>query len=237
MNRLVAIFGSIILFLSVSSDIQRKRIRQGDFDIECYVSIKKIERFNKKKEYFWFKSSEVHNSFANAGGLVLHDEYKKYYKSKQLAEQGIFNYGLKNGTWKKWYENGKLKSVIKWKNGYKSGYYAYYSLDGKLEILGSYKKNIKSNRWINYKTADTTYYKDDSLYVEKPKSKASKFATRIFKKRDSVKVAQKRIERVEKRKQDSISSFYKKKMRKEKKAQDSIKKNLPQKIIVFNYKI
>ncbi len=224
MNKLVAIFGSIILFLSVSSDVQRKRIRQGDFDIECYVYIKKLESFHKKKEYYWFKSGEVHNSYANVGGLVLHDEYKKFYRSRQLAEQGFFNYGLKHGKWRDWYENGKIKSITNWNNGYKSGKYYEYNDSGVLLISGKYKRSIKSGTWINHKIADTTYYKKDSIYSEKPKSKTSKFFARIFRKRDSVEVAKKKQERLEKRRQDSIKRSQRKSERKLKKQQDSLKK-------------
>jgi len=226
MNKLITILGTLILCLSVSSDIQRKRLRQGDYDIECYVYVKKLEQYNKKKEYFWFKSGEIHNSFAAAGGLVLHDTYKKYYKSKQLAEHGHFNYGLKNGEWRDWYENGKLKTVTNWSNGYKSGYHAEYNQDGSIEVLGSYRRNIKSNRWINYKTADTTYYKNDSIYSEKPKTKTSKFFSKLFKKRDSVEVAKKRMERLNRRKQDSIARASNKLKRQAKRKQDSIKKSI-----------
>lgn len=223
MKKLTVIFGCIFLFLSVSSDIQRKRIRQGDFDVECYVYIKKLESFNKNKEYYWFKSGEVHNSYANAGGLVLHDEYKKFYRSKQLAEHGFFNYGLKDGQWRDWHENGKIKSVTDWSNGYKSGKYYLYEENGEILISGSFKKGIKSNTWINYKTADTTYHKNDSVYSEKPKSKASKFISKIFKKRDSVEVAKKKKERLERRRQDSIKRSIKRLERKEKRREDSLK--------------
>jgi hypothetical protein len=222
MNKLIAILGTIIFFLSVNSDIQRKRIRQGDFDIECYVYLKTPESFNKKKEYYWFKSGEVHNSYANAGGLILHNEYKKYYRSKQLAEHGFFNYGLKNGKWKDWYENGKIRSVTNWNNGYKSGKYYQYDESGKLLITGTFRKGIKSSMWINHKSADTTYYKNDSIYTEKPKSKASKLFGKIFKKRDSVEVAEKKKERIERRRQDSIKRSLKRLERKEKRQQDSI---------------
>lgn len=224
MHKLAAIFGTLILFVSLNSDTQRKRIRQGDYDIVCYVYIEPLEKFNKKKEYFWFKSGEVHNSFAQAGGLVLHEDYKKYYRSKQLAEHGRFYYGLKDGEWRDWYENGKLKTVTNWANGYKSGYYAKYDENGNIETLGTYKKNRKANRWINYKTADTTYFKNDSIYSEKPESKTSKFFSRLFEKRDSLKVAKKRMERLERRQQDSIKRDLKRKERQEKRRQDSIQK-------------
>ncbi|MEO1033759.1 MAG: hypothetical protein AAFX55_20420 [Bacteroidota bacterium] len=224
MNKLFAISIALFFFLSLSSDLQRKRIRQGDFDIECYVYTKTLEGFNKKKEYYWFKSGEVHSSYANAGGLLLHDEFKKFYRSKQLAQHGFFNYGLKNGTWRDWYENGKVKSVTNWNNGYKSGKYYQYDQSGALILSGTFRRGIKANQWINHKTADTTYYKNDSVYSEKPQSKTSKFLNNIFRKRDSTEIAQRQLERTEKRRQDSIKRASRILKRQQRRHQDSIKR-------------
>ena len=49
--------------------------------------------------YYWFKSGEIHQSISSSGGFVLHKNYLKYFKSNQLAEEGAFSYGLKDGEW------------------------------------------------------------------------------------------------------------------------------------------
>jgi len=170
--------------LSINSDIQRKVIRQGEFDITCYVSLKKKLKTEANKEYFWFKNGEIHSNYSGIGGLVLHDTYTKYYRSKQLAEMGTFNYGLKHGEWKSWFENGILKEIFVWKNGTKQGIYYKYNEFGELIWSGKYKNGQKSNIWINHKTKDTTYYLKDTISKTRPKSKFSKFLKRLFKKKD-----------------------------------------------------
>ena len=174
-----------ILCLSFSTAIQKKSIRENGFDIECYVSLKKLTSFELGKTYYWYKSGGLHQSEYSAGGLVLHDVYSKYYRSNQIAEQGVFNYGLKNGVWKGWHTNGVLKEHEEWKNGFKHGAFITYDDKGVKTSFGEYKNNLKSGVWINYITKDTTSYVKDKAQPKKEK-KASIFK-RLFKKKDSSK--------------------------------------------------
>lgn len=169
-------------FLSTSSDTQRKLIRQDDFDIECNVYLKLLTNFKKNKEYFWYKSNEIHSSSGVSGGLVLHNNFTKYYRSNQLAQSGYFNYGLKNGIWQEWYENGKTKSIINWKDGSKHGEYLTFDKKGEVLISGYYRNNDSAKVWINHFTKDTTYFKKGESHNEKPKN----LFQRVFRKRDSL---------------------------------------------------
>jgi len=193
------------LLLSFKSNLQKKIIREGRFDIECYVYLKKVKDFDSNKEYFWFKAGSIHNSVANAGGLVLHKKYTKHYRSNQLAEQGEFNYGLKDGLWQEWYENGNLKSSTEWESGFKECKYNFYDENGSLILSGKYRQSKKINTWINHKIKDTIFYKKDSAYSVKPKSKLGNLFDKIFKSKDSLNRAQQKLERKSKRKQDSIN--------------------------------
>jgi antitoxin component YwqK of YwqJK toxin-antitoxin module len=100
--------------IETNNDIQKKILRSGEYDIECYVSLKEVSSYDEDKAYYWFKSGEIHSSRYGAGGFVLHKTYSKFYESNQLAEKGEFNYGLKDGVWKSWYKNGQLKEIVKW---------------------------------------------------------------------------------------------------------------------------
>lgn len=210
----------VCLCYAFSSDLQKRIIRNKKFDIECYISPKKVVYLNNKKTYFWFKTGEIHQSQANIGGSVLHDVYVKYYRSNQLAEKGIFNYGVKIGVWKSWHENGRLKSREIWKNGFLDGLYSEFDSEGLLTIEGKYRNNLKVGRWINYKTKDTTYIKNDTVYTEKPRT----FIHEIFRKKDSVEKAEIKFERLTKRKNDSIKRVKTKQENFIKKRNDSINK-------------
>ena len=199
--------------MSVNSDVQRKYIRSGDYDIVCHVALKTISDFTEGRNYYWFKTGEIHQSVSQAGGLVLHEQYQKFYRSKQLAESGHFNYGLKNGEWRTWYENGNIESIYKYKNGHKNGYFMHYDSDGVLTLSGNYSHNRKSKTWINHKLKDTTYYKGDSTYTVKPKSKLDNLFSRVFKKRDSTEKAERKRERQLKRKNDSIKKLQRKRQK------------------------
>jgi len=209
-----------LFFLSISSDIQKKVIRNKDYDIELYVSLKKHSSFENNKMYYWYKSGEIHKSMTNAGGLLLHSDYMKYFRSNQLAEKGQFDYGLKDGTWKSWYTDGNIKTSIQWKHGHKHGdYITYDSLSNKQES-GAYKHNIKIGRWVNHKTNDTIYYKKGDV-IEDSKIKKESFFKRImkpFKKKDSTDIKAKKKTKKTNSKKKNKDSFFKRLFKKKEKS-------------------
>lgn len=224
MKKILLFIICTFLLLSVSPDLQKKYIRSGKYDIICYVSLNRLKNYVEGREYYWYKTGEVHNSVSQVGGLVLHDAYQKFFSSKQLAEHGSFDFGLKDGEWRTWYENGNIESVTNWKHGQKDGLYLSYDEDGILVLSGSYNNNKKSKAWINHKLRDTLYYKGDSTYTTKPKSKLNSFFSRVFSKQDSTEKAQKRFERQLKRRTDSIDKVERKKERENNKQQIPVNK-------------
>ncbi|MGJ8664836.1 MAG: toxin-antitoxin system YwqK family antitoxin [Patiriisocius sp.] len=199
----------------VNSSIQKKIIRTKDFDLYFFVSMKN-RNTTKDKMYHWYKSGEVHNSFGDAGGQLLHKEFVKYYNNNQIAEKGNFDYGVKTGKWKTWYKNGKLKDIKKYNKGNKYGMYSAYDENGALEVKGYFKSNTPHGTWINYKTNDTTWYKRGVPFNENPRNlkkredsiKGKKFLLkRIFSKRPSTK---------NKKRPGFIKRFFSKKKRAEK---------------------
>lgn len=172
------------LITSFNNDLQKKIFRNGEFDVECYVSLKKIKSFDEDKLYYWFKSGEIHESKYGVGGFVLHNEYSKFYASNQLAEQGMFSFGLKDGVWKTWYKNGQLKEVIGWSKGRKNGDYVSYDSEGNEIEKGRFRSNLKTGDWINLKTKDTITFKKGTLFIEENQPKKDNFFKRLFKKKD-----------------------------------------------------
>lgn len=177
---------SLILLISGSTflnkNLQKKIIRSGDYNIECYVSLKEKKVFNDHKVYYWFKSGEIHTSMASVGGKVLHSKYSKFYRSNQLAEQGAFDYGLKNGLWKNWREDGTLKEIVEWKRGLLDGEFTSFDSFGNPLEKGNYKRNLKTGTWVNLKTKDTITYDKGTLLTKEKEGKKS-FLKRLFKKK------------------------------------------------------
>ncbi|MDO5971365.1 hypothetical protein Q4Q35_16280 [Flavivirga aquimarina] len=220
MKKHVLGFVLVALCLAFTVELQKRTIRENGYDIKCYIALKKINNFDVDKTYYWYKSGGIHKSVANIGGEVLHNEYLKYYRSNQLAEQGTYNYGLKNGLWKSWYENGQLSTLEHWNNGYLDGKIANYDSSGSITLKGEYNNNLKVGTWINYKTKDTSYYKKDLKFEEKPKN----LLQRVLYKKDSIEKAQIKLEKVIKRRNDSIGKVKAKLKKKNEKRKDSIKR-------------
>ena len=218
MKKGIIVLLTATLCFAFTTDVQKRMVREKGFDIECYISLKKLNSFNEDKVYFWFKSGEIHQSLSNIGGYVLHSSFLKYYRGNQLAEKGTFDFGLKTGVWESWYENGKLKLQEQWTDGYKDGEVSTYDADGHLVLKGKYRNNLKVGRWINYKTKDTTYYKKDFKLKEKPES----LLHHILKRKDSVEKVQIKINRARKKKSDSIKRVKNKMSKEVKKRNDSI---------------
>ena len=184
----------------INDTLQKKIIRTKDYDLHFFVSLKQ-KKTTKDRTYFWFKSGEVHHSFGDAGGPLLHEAFLKYYRGNTLAEKGMLSYGLKVGTWKSWYASGHLKEIVDYKDGQKSGEYKAFNDSGALVTKGKYSKGFKEGVWIDYTKSDTTWHKKGKVYKEHPRvikkrldsiEGKESFFKRLFKKKDSKKVKQKK---------------------------------------------
>ncbi len=213
----------VLLSISSKTDIQKKIIRIDNYDIEFFVSLEKARKLSPFKTYYWFKSSEIHQSRASAGGLLLHSEYSKYYRSNQLAEKGKFNYGLKDGTWKKWNENGVIKLIESWKNGERDGIYIAYDSLGNKTNKGYYNNDVKSGNWINYVNKDTISYHRGEIKTIDPNKKDG-FLRRLFKKKDShknIKKSNKKKKSQSKSNANKKNGFFKRLFKKKRKQKSS----------------
>lgn len=168
MIRFIKLFFVFVLLVSFTDPYSIKRISDANFRYEFYTSTKEVKP-KAAKVYFWFKGGAVHSATSGVSGQVLNGNYKKFYHSNQLAEEGNFKYGLKVGLWKNWFENGTIKSTQYWNSGLQTGLYYAYDASGNTIEKGNYKKGKKHGNWINFVSKDTVMYKNGVVFIPKPK--------------------------------------------------------------------
>lgn len=183
MRKFFLVFSIITLF-SFSSPL-KKRISDAVYRYEFYTTDNVVSP-KEDRQYYWFKGGTIHNSEFGVGGELLDGTYNKFYHSNQLAENGDFKNGLKNGYWKNWYASGTLASKVYWDNGQMDGSFTLYDKLGGLIESGRYKNNKKHSVWIDYVKKDTTVYKNGTIVIIKVKDTASGsarpgFIKRLFK--------------------------------------------------------
>lgn len=163
----IAVFISILL-VSFTDPYTIKRVSDKDYRYEFYTT-EKTSSIKNTKNYYWFKGGLIHSSQGGVAGQLLNDDFKKFYHSNQLAEQGKFKKGLKVGLWKTWFQNGTLETTQKFSNGLSSG--AFQKFDGKGNVMekGKFKKGKKHGQWINYVSKDTIQFKNGKVFIPKPK--------------------------------------------------------------------
>lgn len=169
-----------------NDNIHRRIISDNDFNYTFFIHSKDVKSKKLSKNYYWYKSNEIHVSQGFSSGQLLHGAYTKSFKNNNLAENGNFKNGLKNKLWKEWYMNGILKKTVQWKNGLRNGVYLEYSNQGKLIMQGRYKKGRKEGLWLNNKIMDTLYFKNGvqtkmPKLIQRPiKKRINKMFQKIF---------------------------------------------------------
>ena len=80
------------------------------------------------------------------GDMIKNKEYVPVAK----VEEGIFNYGRRQGVWKKYYPSGKIKSEIKYVKGSPKGNFTTYYENGQIEEKGSWSAKVYNGKFIRY---------------------------------------------------------------------------------------
>jgi len=183
----------VLLFFSCKPNaefLQKKKIQTTTYKEDCTVVLKKVNP-SLNRTYFWYKSNEIHQSKGDYSGNLLQGKYVRHYITNELAEKGIFSFGLKKGEWKSWYKNGSLKAINNWKKGELSGKCFLHNDSGELVLKGKYSKGKKVGEWIDYVKKDTTLYKRGAVYVKKQEVKKDSttnvkpsFLNRLLKKKE-----------------------------------------------------
>jgi len=220
----ILLFCALISFNGLNVKEQRKIISDADYNYVFYVSLDGVSNYEYDKEYYWYKSGEIHTSIGGSNGDILHGSYTKTHKNNNLTTQGTFSQGLKDDLWRYWHPNGELQEITEWKKGDKMGQYVLYSEKGEVLIAGNYKKNKKEGRWIDFKTRDTLYYKN-GLRIEKAvKLRTKKDGTVIEKKPFKKRMKHFFAKMFSKKNRDSLSTKERKKKSPKKKKANKAEK-------------
>lgn len=213
-----------LVLLSFTDPYTIKRISDQYFRYEFYTTDKDVN-IKHNKDYYWFKGGLIHKAEGGVSGQLLDGEFKKYYHSNQLAEQGFFKRGLKIGLWKTWFEDGTTESTQEYSSGQKDGQFYSYSSGGKMLEKGYYVSGKKHGNWINYVTQDTVQYKKGKIFVPKPKlTKEEKAAAKEQKKKEQELKKQKKEQEQENKKSGKPKTA-KKETKKTEQSKESKKNN------------
>ena len=123
MKKILFIF---FVIFSISANAQKlpdfgfNKVRIAEDDKTILAEIIPVNSNPKAKAhlfYFWYSANLIHVTQGGFSGKLLNGSYSEFYLNKNLAEQGAFKKGLKNGIWKSWNEDGTLNQVTRWKDG------------------------------------------------------------------------------------------------------------------------
>ncbi|NHN27975.1 hypothetical protein FIA58_020035 [Flavobacterium jejuense] len=168
MKKIFTIVFINIFLISFTDPYTIKRVSDKEYRYEFYTT-DKVSSIKNTKKYYWFKGGLIHSSQGGVAGQLLNDDFKKFYHSNQLAEQGKFKKGLKVGLWKTWFQNGTLETTQKFSNGLSSGDFQKFDGNGNIIEKGKFKKGKKHGQWVNYISKDTIQFKNGEIFIPKPK--------------------------------------------------------------------
>lgn len=228
MNRFSILFIIGIIFQGFTYSQDRQDLRHSvnnDFKYDFYIfQGKGSVKYKDTLNYTWYKSKKIHTTQGHSEGNILNGLYSKFYHSGQLAEQGLFNMGLRDGLWKTWYESGNLKSISNYNEGVLSGDFVEFDVNGKVAKEGKYKKGKIHGDFIDFSNGDTLTYKNgevknekievinDESEIDNDKEDSPGFLKRTFTKKDNPEDPDKKEEIIE-----DQPSFWKRLFSKEKK--------------------
>ena len=86
----------------------------------------------------------------------------RYYKAKQLVEDGEFINGKKTGNWRTYHSNGKPESEIIYLNDQANGYSRFFNNDGKLIAEGILNGRDFTGKYTVYDEFGNKHIKDAS---------------------------------------------------------------------------
>jgi len=99
-------------------------------------------------------------------GDVQEGDWKEYYETGQLKDEGMYHKGLKVGEWKYYFLDGKKFEVGKYKDGKQTGHWLWYFEDGTVRRESSYIKGQEDGDFIEYNDSGKVITKgqyDDGL--------------------------------------------------------------------------
>lgn len=90
--------------------------------------------------YHWYTQDTILSTQGSFSGRLLNRTFKAFYPNHNVYQEGLFQYGLKEGLWRVWYPAGGLKSEYSWKKGALHGDFIEYDEAGKKKVKGRYRE-------------------------------------------------------------------------------------------------
>lgn len=82
------------------------------------------------------------------GSSVYHGPYQRFYQTGELAEQGIYDDGARQGEWQWFFENGRLKARCDYRSD--SGIFTQYHADGTKQLEGRIVGTDREGPWTEW---------------------------------------------------------------------------------------
>lgn len=114
------LFGSLSVAAQSVPDNGPSRVRIILPDKQIIAELNPVSSRTKAKSglwYFWYDANTIHSTQGGFAGKLLNGSYEEFFPNKNLATQGNFKRGLKDGRWKQWDENGQLIAITIWEKG------------------------------------------------------------------------------------------------------------------------
>jgi hypothetical protein len=145
--------------------------------------------------YYWYGNNSIHSTENGFSGRLLHGKYTSFYPDHNLRSQGMFDHGLKTGTWITWYPTGLVHETFHYSRGKLSGAYEVYDPSGKLLTRIYYRNGARHGKTTFFsqeKPDSAILYKKGQIVPEKKQRndsvRKSKWVKREKKQQDSLAV-------------------------------------------------
>ena len=79
-----------------------------------------------------------------------HGKEQSFFPDGNVAEEIIWENGLKNGPWVQYFKNGQPKLTATYINDQLEGAFSVLSPNGKKEIEGAYRQGVRDGEWKHY---------------------------------------------------------------------------------------
>jgi antitoxin component YwqK of YwqJK toxin-antitoxin module len=99
--------------------------------------------------YYSYRGQTVSHRVEYAAGKH-HGKEQSFYPNGNVAEETVWENGVKNGMWKQFFENGQIKSTCAYAAGKLEGRFAAYFPDGAKEIEGVYRNGVPDGEWKHF---------------------------------------------------------------------------------------
>lgn len=136
----------------------RITINHDDGTFEVFYINENITNPRSEKYYYWYQSRKIQKTQGGYSGKLLHGNYQKFSRNRQLLKQGSYKKGLPHGNWKFWHANQHLKKEEHWSNGSLTGKVHLYNENGAVLMEGKMKDAQWNGKVLVLDSAKNKYH-------------------------------------------------------------------------------